>query len=75
MNSITEDFKIWRNNSDGSCEFLNETGKSLAKFEGTIEPIGGYLYVYKGRIPYDIILDDGKLVLNEHQGSFPVLTR
>ena len=75
MNSITQDFKTWENYTDGSCELFNEIGESLAKFDGTIEPIGGYLYVYKDKKPYDILLNGEKIVLEDHHGGFPVLTR
>lgn len=75
MNSITEDFKTWQNNSDGSCELFGELGKPLAKFEGKIEGRTGYLYVVQNNNYYDILINDGTFDLQEHVGLFPVLIR
>lgn len=74
-NSITEDFKTWENYPNGSCELFGEHGKPLAKFDGEIRPINGYLYVYQSNKCYNIIINDGQFDLYEHVGAFPVIIR
>lgn len=74
-NSITEDFKTWKNYPNGSCELFGELGKPLVKFDGEIIAIGGYLYVYENEWLHDISLNEGEFVLEKHTGKFPMLIR
>ena len=72
-NSITANFKTWKNDNDGYCTLFDINGKSLAHLKGRIESIGGYLYVVKDSVFYDIIQNNDNFKLEEHHGGYPIL--
>ena len=51
------------------CKIVNANGEIIATFEGELTEELCHFYVYKEKELFDIINENGKLILRKHQGE------